>query len=108
VTILRDDTHGTPSTAYGWTICVDHGSDRPVYEADLLTCRHCGLVIFMCDGETKAPLPASAVASRCPCCDKGICRRCKVKMNSGEMCEYFIDKIHKQEDAAARRLALGL
>lgn len=107
MTILRDDTHGTPTTALGWTICVEQDRDRPVYEADLLVCRHCGLTIFMCDGETKKPLPASAVAEKCPCCDKRICRRCKLKMNSGDVCHYFVHIIDQQEEAARRRAELG-
>lgn len=107
MTILRDDTHGTPTDARGYTLCFDYDKDKPVYEADLLTCRHCGFVIFMCDGVTKKPLPASVVAEKCPCCDKGICGKCMIKMRSGELCSYYLHKIDAMEDRYRRRMALG-
>lgn len=84
-------------TIAGWTICNNWGSDRPAYEADLLVCRHCGKTVFMCDSVTKAPLPASAVAERCGCCDQAICGRCKNAMRAGGICTYFRDRIDREE-----------
>jgi hypothetical protein len=101
------DSHGTPTDAKGYTACYDWDKDKPAYEADLLVCRHCGYTIFMCDGVTKKPLPASVVAERCPHCKHGICGRCKIKMNSGGVCEWFIHVIDAMEDKFRRRLQLG-
>src|SRR5215469_8819237 len=103
MTILRNDSHGTPSTALGWTICHNYGSDRPDYEADLLVCRHCGKTIFMCDAITKKPLPASVVAKLCNVCAYGICGKCKNKMRAGAICRYFLDRIDEEEHRARLR-----
>lgn len=91
----------------GWTIRSNYGSDRPDYEADLLVCRHCGQTVFMCDSVTKKPLPASAVAERCGVCDKDICGRCKIKLNSGMICSYFRDRIDLAEEVERNRMRLG-
>lgn len=93
--------------AVGWTICTNWGSDRPAYEADLLVCRHCGKTIFMCDSATKKPLPASAVAERCGVCDEQICGRCKIKLNSGGICEFFRDRIDREEFQWSERQKVG-
>jgi hypothetical protein len=94
-------------TVVGWSVRKNYGSDKPDYETDLLTCRHCGKVVFMCDSFTKKPLPASAVAERCNVCDKHICGKCKIKMNSGEICAYFRDKIDQEEASFAHSLRIG-
>lgn len=91
--------------ALAYTICNNWGSDRPAYEADVIVCRHHGKIIFMCDAVTKKPLPASAVAERCPVCDYPICGRCKLKMNNGGICEYFRDRIDREEYEFANRRA---
>lgn len=91
----------------GWTICTWNDSDTIAYEADLLVCRHCGLTIFMCDSATKRPLPASAVAERCNVCDEKICGLCKFKMNNGEICTYFRDRIDREEYNYQQYLKLG-
>jgi hypothetical protein len=94
-------------TVVGWTIRKNYGSDRPDYEADLLVCRHCGKTIFMCDSVTKKPLPVSAVSERCNVCFEAICGKCKIKMNSGEICSYFRDRIDAEEATFADKLKLG-
>ena len=94
-------------TVVGWTIRKNYGSDRPDYEADLLVCRHCGKTVFMCDSVTKKPLPASAVAERCGVCDSAICGKCKIKLNSGDICSYFRDRIDIAEQRFQDYLKLG-
>ena len=86
---------GTP---VGWTLCYDRDSGRTVYESSILVCRHCAKSKFMCDGITRKPLPADAVAERCPVCFKHICSKCKLKMRSGEVCSYFRDRIDEAEE----------
>ena len=95
---------GTP---VGWTLCWDRDTGRTVYESSILVCRHCGKSKFMCDGLTKKPLPAAAIAERCPVCDHRICGQCKMKMRSGEICEYFRDRIDREEFNFARLLVEG-
>jgi hypothetical protein len=95
---------GTP---VGWTICWDRETGRTAYEASLLVCRHCGKCKFMCDGLTKKPLPAHAVAERCNVCNNDICGKCKLKMRSGEICSYFRDRIDMEEYNFARLLVRG-
>lgn len=94
--------------ADAWTICSNWGSDRPAYEADLKVCAHCGKTIFMCDGETKKPLPADVAMERCGNCDKHVCRKCKWKLNSGAaICEPFVAAIDRAEEAYARSKSYG-
>jgi ribosomal protein L40E len=93
---------------HGWTICSNHGSDRPAYEADIKVCAHCGRTLFMCDGESRKPLPADTVMERCGNCDKHVCRRCKWKLNSGAaVCEPFVAAIDRAEEAYAMRKHYG-
>lgn len=86
-----------------WTECREWGSDRAAYRASLKVCKHCGRTVFLCDGETRKPLPADVVMERCGCCDENICRKCKLKLNSGAaICEPFIAAIDRAEEAHAR------
>lgn len=94
-------------TVVGWTVRHNYGSDRPDYEADILVCRHCAWTVFMCDSVTKKPLPASAVAERCGVCDKAICGKCKIKLNSGGICSYFRDRVDRSEEAELNKMRLG-
>jgi len=85
----------------------DTAAARPLWEADGTVCRHCGWMIQLRDAITKKPLPADACAERCQCCAKHICGKCKIKMNSGEICSYFRDRIDLEEYRFAERLKLG-
>lgn len=91
-----------------WTICTDCDSDKPVYQASLKICAHCGYTVFLCDGETRKPLPADVAMERCGCCDKHVCRKCKWKLNSGAaVCEPFVAAIDRAEEAYARSKHYG-
>lgn len=90
--------------APAYTICRNYGSDRPAYEADVISCSHCGKCFFLCHSVTKEPLPADAVAERCPACFGHICWPCKLKLNSGaERCRPWLAKIEAMEERYYRR-----
>jgi hypothetical protein len=89
---------------WNWENDRRHEGYRGSYEADLFSCNHCGRVQFCCHAVTKAPLPADAVAERCTVCDSYICYRCKLKLNSGGICEPFMKRIEREEEEAHRKM----
>ena len=88
---------------WNWDNDRRHEGGRGSYEADLFNCGHCRVTLFCCDSVTKRPLPADAVAERCFQCDSYVCWKCKLKLNSGGVCEPFMARIEREEAEAYRK-----